>query len=65
MTQTLLIELRTEELPPKALNLLGNSLAASVAEALEKEQLIDGEADFTAYAAPRRLAVQVKIGIAV
>ncbi len=25
MTQTLLIELRTEELPPKALNLLGNS----------------------------------------
>lgn len=33
MTQTLLIELRTEELPPKALNLLGNSLAASVASA--------------------------------
>ena len=60
MTQTLLIELRTEELPPKALNLLGNSLAASVAEALEKEQLIDGEADFSAYASPRRLAVQVK-----
>ena len=48
MTQTLLIELRTEELPPKALNLWGNSLAASVAEALEKEQLIDGEAEFTA-----------------
>ena len=60
MTQTLLIELRTEELPPKALNLLGNSLAASIVEALEKEQLIDGAADFTAYASPRRLAVQVK-----
>ena len=57
MTQTLLIELRTEELPPKALNLLGNSLAASIVEALEKEQLIDGAADFTAYASPRRLAV--------
>ena len=60
MNQTLLIELRTEELPPKALNLLGDSLAASVVEALEKEQLIEGAADYTAYASPRRLAVQVR-----
>lgn len=59
-TQTLLIELLTEELPPKALNTLGNSFAASVAEGLEKAQLTDGEANVTAYASPRRLAVQVK-----
>ncbi|HFC8517645.1 TPA: glycine--tRNA ligase subunit beta [Neisseria weaveri] len=60
MTQTLLIELLTEELPPKALNNLGNSLAASIVEGLEKEQLIEGTAEYTAYASPRRLAVQVK-----
>ncbi|HEZ2990711.1 TPA: glycine--tRNA ligase subunit beta [Neisseria meningitidis] len=60
MTQTLLIELLTEELPPKALNNLGNHFAASVAEGLEKAQLVDGAAEFTAYASPRRLAVQVK-----
>ncbi len=59
MTQTLLIELLTEELPPKALNQLGNHFAASVAEGLEKAQLVDGTADYTAYASPRRLAVQV------
>ena len=44
-TQTLLIELLTEELPPKALNNLGNHFAASVAEGLEKAQLIDGAAN--------------------
>ncbi|HHK6019748.1 TPA: glycine--tRNA ligase subunit beta [Neisseria subflava] len=59
-TQTLLIELLTEELPPKVLNNLGNHFAASVAEGLEKAQLIDGAAEYTAYASPRRLAVQVK-----
>ena len=59
MTQTLLIELLTEELPPKALNNLGNHFAAAVAEGLEKAQLIQGEAQYTAYASPRRLAVQV------
>lgn len=59
-TQTLLIELLTEELPPKALNNLGNHFAAAVAEGLEKAQLVDGAAEYTAYASPRRLAVQVK-----
>ncbi|ULJ68959.1 glycine--tRNA ligase subunit beta [Wielerella bovis] len=59
MSQTLLIELLTEELPPKALNNLGNHFAAAIAEGLEKAQLIDGETKFTAYASPRRLAVAV------
>lgn len=60
MSSTLLIELLTEELPPKALNHLGNAFAAAIAEGLEKAQLLDGTPDYTAYAAPRRLAVQVK-----
>ncbi|MDO4696476.1 MAG: glycine--tRNA ligase subunit beta [Neisseria sp.] len=59
-TNTLLIELRTEELPPKALNHLGNSFAAAVAEGLAKERLIEGVPEYTAYASPRRLAVSVK-----
>lgn len=71
-TQTLLIELLTEELPPKALNNLGNHFATSVVEGLEKAQLIDSDQidaielleltveKYTAYASPRRLAVQVK-----
>lgn len=60
MTQTLLIELLTEELPPKALNNLGNAFSAAVAEGLEKAQLLDGAAQYAAYASPRRLAVQVQ-----
>lgn len=60
MSQTLLIELLTEELPPKALNNLGNHFAVAIVEGLEKAQLIDGETQFTAYASPRRLAVQVQ-----
>ena len=48
MSQTLLIELFTEELPPKALNQLGNHLAQSIAEGLEKAQLIDGATEYTA-----------------
>lgn len=59
MSQTLLIELLTEELPPKALNQLGNHFAQSIAEGLEKAQLIDSNPSWTAYASPRRLAVQV------
>ncbi|WP_037587085.1 glycine--tRNA ligase subunit beta [Stenoxybacter acetivorans] len=59
-TQPLLIELRTEELPPKALKRLGNSLADAVAEGLAKEQLIDGTPNYQAFASPRRLAVLVQ-----
>lgn len=59
MSQTLLIELLTEELPPKALNQLGNHFAGAIAEGLEKAQLIDGLTQLTAYASPRRLAVQI------
>lgn len=60
MNAPLLIELRTEELPPKALNNLGESLAAGVVEGLEKAQLINGVADYQVFAAPRRLGVLVQ-----
>ena len=45
---TLLIELLTEELPPKALNTLGNHFDASVAEGLEKAQMIHGQVQYAA-----------------
>ena len=59
-TESLLIELRTEELPPKALNLLGESFAASIIEQLQKDCFITGSADYKVFASPRRLGVLVK-----
>jgi len=55
--QNLLIELGTEELPPKALKKLITAFEASIKQAIEKVEL--GFGDITAYAAPRRLAVHV------
>ena len=59
-TESLLIELRTEELPPKALNLLGESFAASIIEQLQKDHFITDSADYKVFASPRRLGVLVK-----
>ena len=59
-TESLLIELRTEELPPKALNLLGESFAASIIEQLQKDCFIAESADYKVFASPRRLGVLVK-----
>ncbi|MGA1083535.1 MAG: glycine--tRNA ligase subunit beta, partial [Burkholderiaceae bacterium] len=58
---TLLIELFTEELPPKALKTLGESFAQSVAQSLSKAGLITAAdaAAAQAYASPRRLAVSL------
>jgi glycyl-tRNA synthetase beta chain len=72
MYQTLLVELFTEELPPKALKKLGDAFAASIANGLKDRGLVGGElasaplksnastgAAFEAkvFATPRRLAV--------
>lgn len=54
---TLLLELGAEELPPKALDALSDAFAAGIEKGLQ-----DAEIPFqtvTAYATPRRLAVQV------
>lgn len=57
--QDLLIELLTEELPPKALEKLSNAFATGVHEALAKLGLADKDAAMHPYATPRRLAVSI------
>jgi glycyl-tRNA synthetase beta chain len=63
-TATLLVELLTEELPPKALSRLGDAFAGGIVSRLANENLIDagtagGTPAFTAFATPRRLAVLI------
>jgi glycyl-tRNA synthetase beta chain len=58
-TKTLLVELRTEELPPKSLNKLGESFASSLAEGLRSRGLVESGGSVTPYASPRRLAVSI------
>ena len=57
--QTLLIELLTEELPPKALERLSLSFADDVFAALKTQELAGEDSVCTPYATPRRLAMTV------
>ncbi|WP_168792586.1 glycine--tRNA ligase subunit beta [Paraburkholderia aromaticivorans] len=57
---TLLVELLTEELPPKALARLGDAFAEGIAQRLAARDLVEGELSFERYATPRRLAVMIK-----
>ena len=57
--QTLLIELLTEELPPKALERLSISFADDVFAALREQGLAQENSVCTPYATPRRLALTV------
>ena len=57
---TLLVELLTEELPPRALARLGDAFAEGIAQRLGARDLIEGELSFERYATPRRLAVTIK-----
>ena len=59
MNQTLLVELQTEELPPKALVKLGESFGKSIFNTLKKLDFVDSGGEVTWYATPRRLAVQI------
>ena len=52
-----LVEIGTEELPPKALRKLMNAFASGIARSLDDSRL--GHKGVTAYASPRRLAVVV------
>src|SRR6201991_109184 len=56
---TLLVELLTEELPPKALARLGDAFAEGIAQRLAARDLIEGPLSFERYATPRRLAVTI------
>ena len=58
-TRVLLVELFTEELPPKALKKLGDAFASGIHAGLKKRGLVDDSAAATMFATPRRLAVQI------
>ena len=59
MNQTLLVELQTEELPPKALVKLGAAFAAGIANGLKARDFLEADSVVTPYATPRRLAVSI------
>ncbi len=56
---TLLIELRTEELPPKGLKRLSEAFAERVAAGLREREFLDVHSKTTTFATPRRLAVTI------
>ena len=59
MTDSFLVELLTEELPPKALKRLGEAFAEGFVERLTKDGLVTKTAAVSRYASPRRLAVHI------
>ncbi len=56
---TLLVELLTEELPPKALRGLGEAFAAALTAGLRARDFLSPDSAATGYATPRRLAVSI------
>ncbi|HNY46991.1 MAG TPA: glycine--tRNA ligase subunit beta [Casimicrobium sp.] len=59
MSKPLLIELFTEELPPKALKKLGEAFAAGIEASLRADGLVAAGATVTSFATPRRLGCLV------
>ncbi|MEE8327367.1 MAG: glycine--tRNA ligase subunit beta, partial [Nitrosomonadaceae bacterium] len=59
MQDTLLVEILTEELPPKLLQNLSNSFSEGVFNGLDQNCLLTSESKLTAYVTPRRLAVSI------
>ena len=55
----LLVELFTEELPPKALSRLGQAFAQGLHAALDQQGLIAPDSAMVVFATPRRLAVRL------
>ena len=60
-TETLLVELVTEELPPKALKSLGAAFAETLIAELRDAGVLSNESMVTAYTTPRRLAVSISL----
>jgi glycyl-tRNA synthetase beta chain len=58
-TATLVVELFTEELPPRALQALGEAFAAGVIEGLTDRGFLTAASAIARYATPRRLAVSI------
>jgi glycyl-tRNA synthetase beta chain len=59
MNQTLLVELLTEELPPKALAKLGEAFSAGIVNGLKARDFLESDSVATSYASPRRLSVSI------
>lgn len=59
MNSTLLVELFTEELPPKALQTLGNAFAELLSKTLRDEGHLADNSAVEAFASPRRLACRI------
>ena len=55
----LLLELLTEELPPKALKKLGQSFSDGITQSLKNQGLLSETSVITSFATPRRLAVHI------
>lgn len=55
----LLLELLTEELPPKALKKLGQSFSDGITQSLRNQCLLSETSVITSFATPRRLAVHI------
>ena len=56
---TLVVELVTEELPPKALRMLDSAFSETLAAELRKRGLLSKSSVVTAFATPRRLATSI------
>ena len=59
MEATLLVELLTEELPPKSLRILGETFADQLVSEIVKHRLKDRIPRKQVFATPRRLAVLI------
>src|SRR3989337_1880330 len=59
MSASLLVELLTEELPPKSLRILGETFADQLVSEIVKHRLKDRSPRKQVFATPRRLAVVI------
>ena len=59
MNQTQLVELLTEELPPKALTKLADSFSGTIEKSLRQDDFLTDASKKTVYATPRRLAITI------
>ncbi|MFN7571050.1 MAG: glycine--tRNA ligase subunit beta [Betaproteobacteria bacterium] len=59
MSTSLLVELHTEELPPKALKALSEAFAQGIADGLRARKFLAPDSEVIPFGAPRRLAVRI------
>ncbi|GMR21243.1 MAG: glycine--tRNA ligase subunit beta [Gammaproteobacteria bacterium] len=59
VAENLLVELGTEELPPKSLQRLSSALAKAFCDGLKEADLVEEDVQYKPFATPRRLAVHV------